>query len=89
MRRANDDASCLRPNPEGSYPAGQTAAAELRAQNFCRIIFPSARKSGGICPTVFHPHSVQNVRPAARRKPIWDGSPEFIALGLFGFLEKR
>lgn len=80
LRGANHDTPCLQSNPENSYPAGQSFAAELRAQNSRGIIYPSARKSGGTCLVVFHPHSVQNVRPGARWKLVWDGTPEYTVI---------
>ncbi len=67
-------------DPAIAYPEGQAFAAALRENGGRGIIYPSARRKGGICLVAFHPHLVQNVRPGARWKLIWDGSPEYTAV---------
>ena len=67
----------LDPDPAIGYPAGQELARALRTEGSLGLIYPSVRKAGGTCFVAFHPHIVQNVRPAARWKLTWDGSPDY------------
>ncbi|MGI9355834.1 MAG: RES family NAD+ phosphorylase, partial [Rhizobiaceae bacterium] len=73
LREMPGDLPCLSHDPNVAYPAGQALAIELREQHSRGIVYPSARKAGGTCLVAFHPHLVQNVRPAARWKLTWDG----------------
>ena len=70
---------CLDPEPAVGYPAGQDLARSLRAEGARGLIYPSVRRSGGTCLVAFQPHVVQNVRPAARWRLIWSGSPAWSA----------
>ncbi len=67
----------LDPDPERGYPAGQRLAAELRAERHRGLIYPSLRHQGGWCFVAFDPGIIQNVRPGASWKLIWNGAPEF------------
>lgn len=76
LRAASQDLPCLSADPAIAYPAGQALALALRVQHSRGIVYPSKRREGGVCLVAFHPHLVQNVRPAARWRLVWDGSPE-------------
>ena len=43
------------------------------------LIYPSVRRAGGTCLVAFLPHVVQNVRPGARWKLSWQGTPAWTA----------
>lgn len=78
LRGATAPLACLGADPEAAYPAGQALARSLQEQEQSRgIVYPSVRKPGGVCLVAFHPHLVQNVRPAARWKLVWNGTPQF------------
>lgn len=77
LRDVEADVPCLSQDPAVAYPAGQTLAIDLREQESRGIIYPSARRTDGICLVAFHPHLVQNVRPAARWKLTWDGTADY------------
>ncbi len=64
-------------DPETAYPSGQALARELRDAGSSGIVYRSVRQQNGTCLVAFHPHLVQNVRPGARWKLVWDGSPEY------------
>lgn len=70
---------CLGADPETAYPLGQALARELRAGGARGLVYPSVRKTGGVCLVAFEPQIVQNVRPGARWELVWDGGPEFTA----------
>lgn len=80
MREVEGSPACLGKDPRTAYPEGQAFAAALRENGSRGIIYPSARRKGGTCLVAFHPHLVQNVRPGARWKLIWDGSPHYTAV---------
>lgn len=69
----------LGPDPAKSYPAGQMLARALRAQSALGIVYRSARRLKGTCLVAFQPRLVQNVRPGARWKLTWAGTPKFTA----------
>jgi len=75
--RGQAGASYLGEDPDMAYPVGQALAQHLRDHNGLGLIYPSVRRKGGTCLVAFHPHLVQNVRPGARWKLTWDGSPEY------------
>lgn len=77
MRDIIDNPAYLGEDPDIAYPEGQSLAAALRDDGARGIVYPSVRHAGGICLVAFHPHLVQNVRPGARWKLIWDGSPNY------------
>ncbi|MEM6463133.1 MAG: RES family NAD+ phosphorylase [Pseudomonadota bacterium] len=79
VRGLNDIPLYLGGTPETAYPQGQAFAQSLRNNGSLGIIYPSVRRSGGTCLVAFHPHLVQNVRPGARWRLVWDGSPEYTA----------
>ncbi|MEM9229389.1 MAG: RES family NAD+ phosphorylase [Pseudomonadota bacterium] len=72
----------LEPDPVRGYPAGQRLAADLRAEGHRGLIYPSVRHPGGRCFVAFDPGIIQNVRPGASWKLIWQGAPEFTIEGL-------
>ena len=71
----------LNTDPDVGYPAGQTLAAELRREGYRGLVYPSARHEGGRCFVAFDPGIIQNVRPGATWKLVWNGSPEFAIEG--------
>lgn len=77
LRDAPADTDCLHPDPQIGYPAGQALAERVREQNGQGIVYPSVRRQGGVCLAAFRPHVVQNVRPGARWRLIWKGSPRY------------
>lgn len=72
----------LHPDPEKGYPDGQRLAYDLRRQGHRGLIYPSVRHSGGRCFVAFDPGIIQNVRPGARWKLVWNGQSEFSIEGL-------
>jgi len=64
------------------YPAGQRLATELRGEGHRGLIYPSVRHDGGRCFVAFDPGIIQNVRPGASWKLVWNGTPEFTIEGL-------
>jgi hypothetical protein len=72
----------LDPVPEHGYPAGQRLAADLRGAGHRGLIYPSVRHPGGRCFVAFDPGIIQNVRPGASWKLVWQGAPEFTIEGL-------
>ncbi len=72
----------LDPVPERGYPAGQRLAADLRAEGHRGLVYPSVRRPGGRCFVAFDPGIIQNVRPGASWKLVWQGAPEFTIEGL-------
>jgi RES domain-containing protein len=77
-----EDHPALDPDPERGYPAGQRLAADLRAEGHRGLIYPSVRHPGGRCFVAFDPGIIQNVRPGASWKLVWQGAPEFTIEGL-------
>lgn len=72
---------CLDPDPAIGYPAGQALARALRAAGHAVLLYPSVRRAGGTCLAAFEPQIVQNVRPGARWRLVWDGAPAFSVAG--------
>ncbi len=72
----------LDPVPERGYPAWQRLAADLRAEGHRGLIYPSVRHLSGRCFVAFDPGIIQNVRPGASWKLVWQGVPEFSIKGL-------
>lgn len=77
LRERGGELECLGSDPAIAYPAGQALARALREEGSRGLIYPSARRNGGICLVAFEPHSVQNVRPGARWKLVWNGIPRY------------
>ncbi|GAB5509223.1 MAG: RES family NAD+ phosphorylase [Hyphomicrobiales bacterium] len=71
------DHPALSSNIEIGYPAGQDLAHSLRADGHRGLLYPSVRRQGGRNFVAFDPGIVQNVRPGAKWKLIWNGSPEY------------
>ena len=67
---------CLHSDPAVGYPAGQSLARDLRKNAGSNgIVYPSIRRSGGVCLVAFHPSLVQNVRQGGIWRLEWQGSP--------------
>lgn len=69
----------LHADVEVGYPAGQALANGLLALGSRGLIYPSVRNPGGTCLVAFQEIVVQDVRPSAKWKLTWDGSPEWNA----------
>ena len=69
-------------DPAVGYPAGQQLAKELLQVGSRGLIYPSVRRSGGICLVAFQEIVVQDVRPGAKWQLSWTGSPNFEAEAL-------
>lgn len=82
LRGLEPPPQCLDPDPATGYPAGQALARELRDDGSRGLIYPSVRRERGTCLVAFQPHVVQNVRPAARWRLTWSGSPAWSATTL-------
>jgi hypothetical protein len=66
---------CLSADIETAYPAGQTLAQRLRAEDGgIGILYPSVRHEGGTCLAAFHPGLVQNLRQGGVWRLEWRGS---------------
>ena len=75
---APDDAGlALDADPAVGYPAGQALALALRREGHRGLLYPSVRHRGGRCFVAFDPGIIQNVRPGATWRLVWDGTPEF------------
>ncbi|WP_112323038.1 RES family NAD+ phosphorylase [Oceanibium sediminis] len=74
--------AALHPDPATGYPAGQALAEELRRDGHRGLIYPSVRQPRGRCFVAFDPGIIQNVRPGASWKLVWDGAPEFSVIGV-------
>jgi hypothetical protein len=72
----------LNADPDIGYPEGQALAADLRREGYRGLLYPSVRHEGGRCFVAFDPGIIQNVRPGASWKLIWNGTPEFSIEGL-------
>lgn len=77
LRKLPGPLTCLGTDPATAYPAGQELARALRQKGSRGLIYPSVRRRRGVCLVAFEPHSVQNVRPGARWKLVWNGSPRY------------
>jgi len=60
---------------------GQKLAADLRRQGHRGLLYPSARRKNGQCFVAFDPGVVQNVRPGASWKLVWNGTEDFSIVG--------
>jgi RES domain-containing protein len=67
----------LKPEPTVGYPEGQALALALRREGHRGLLYPSVRHLGGRCFVAFDPGIIQNVRPGASWRFIWNGSPEY------------
>lgn len=76
------DHPALTPDPAVGYPAGQALALELRRAGYRGLLYPSVRRRNGRCFVAFDPGIVQNVRPGASWRLLWQGSPDFSLLGV-------
>ncbi|WP_235679319.1 RES family NAD+ phosphorylase [Aquibium microcysteis] len=78
LRKVTAPLDCLGHDPATAYPAGQALARRLREAGSRGLIYPSARRRRGTCLVAFEPHSVQNVRPGARWKLVWEGRADYV-----------
>lgn len=67
----------LEPEPAIGYPEGQALALALRRDGQRGLLYPSARRSKGLCFVAFDPGIIQNVRPGASWRFVWEGSPDY------------
>jgi hypothetical protein len=76
--RTTDVASnvALSGDPAIAYPAGQSLARRLRAEDSSNgIVYPSVRHSDGTCLVAFRPELVQNLRQGGIWRLEWQGTP--------------
>ena len=71
------DKDVLGKNPDTAYSKGQKLAHEIVKKGGQGIVYPSVRRSGGVCLAVFDPEAIQNVRLGARWKIIWNRSRKY------------
>lgn len=71
------DHPALSPDTDIGYPQGQSLALSLRAEGHRGLLYPSVRRQGGRNFVAFDPGIVQNVRPGAKWKLIWSGTPDY------------
>lgn len=76
------DHPALNADPATGYPEGQALAAALRREGHRGLLYPSVRHAGGRCFVAFDPGIIQNVRPGAAWKLIWNGTPDYSIVGL-------
>lgn len=74
----------LHPDPEVGYPEGQKLALRLRQSGHQGLLYPSVRRLAGQCFVAFDPGIIQNVRPGASWKLVWQGLPEYTLQPLSG-----
>lgn len=67
---------CLSPNVEVAYPHGNAIAEAARARGLSGILYPSARRTGGVCLVALTPHAVQDVRQGQVIRLQWTGKRE-------------
>jgi hypothetical protein len=79
VRHVDRKREYLLPDVEVAYPAGQALARELLGVGSRGLIYPSVRRRGGTCLVAFQEIVVQDVRPGARWKVTWTGSPKWAA----------
>ncbi len=79
---AGEDHAALNADPDVGYPAGQALAEALRRAGHRGLLYPSVRHAGGRCFVAFDPGIVQNVRPGAAWRLVWDGTPDYTLEGL-------
>lgn len=84
LRQVDSEEPFLGKDPETAYPFGQQLARDISAKGSLGLVYPSQRKIGGTNIVSFHPHSVQNLRPGARWRIFWDGSPDYTITTEFG-----
>ncbi len=75
LRQAEPPPACLVPDPAVGYPAGQALAREILRAEGDGVIYPSARRPGGICLAALRPHVVQNLREGDVWRLEWRGTP--------------
>lgn len=69
----------LSPSVDTGYAAGQRLANALLGIGSRGLIYPSVRHPGGTCLVAFQEIVVQDVRPGAKWKLSWAGSPDWTA----------
>lgn len=74
----------LHPDPAIGYPKGQALALQLRRKGHRGLLYPSVRRPGGRCFVAFDPGIIQNVRPGASWRLVWNGTPHYSILQVNG-----
>jgi hypothetical protein len=74
---------CLHADTSVGYPAGQQLATKVRTSGENGLVYPSARKIGGICLVAFWPGLIRNFQIGAMWELRWAGAaePSILALG--------
>lgn len=76
--RGMSDEPALSPDIVTAYPAGQRLARKILAEGGNGVIYPSARRAGGVCLAAFRPHLIQNVRHGDVVTFEWRGKREAV-----------
>ena len=66
----------LSPDRDVGYPVGQALADAILKAGGNGVIYPSVRRSGGLCLAAFRPRLVQNVREGSTWLLNWTGQPD-------------
>ena len=77
LRYSAQRAACLQP---ASYLASQQLALDLLELGSLGVVYPSARRAGGVCLACFRPGAVANVRKRELHRLTWypDAAPTFV-----------
>ncbi len=77
VRYSTQRAACLQP---ASYLASQQLALDLLELGSLGVVYPSARRVGGVCLACFRPGAVANVRKRELHRLTWypDAAPTFV-----------
>lgn len=71
--------TCLDPDVDKGYAAGQALARDLVAAKSRGLIYPSVRHKGGTCIVAFQPNVIQDVLIGPKWQITWNGTPEWVA----------
>lgn len=74
--RDHPDEACLDPDIEQGHAAGQELSRQLLAIGSNGVLYPSARREGGLCLAIFRPYLVQKVRQGGTWIFEWQGHPD-------------
>lgn len=73
--RGMEDHPALNPDPVVGYPEGNQIALAARTKGLNGVIYPSVRKTGGICIVAILAHAVQSVAQGGMFRMVWSGTP--------------
>ena len=73
--RSVEDAELFSEDPQTAYPVGQTLAQAILRGGGNGVVYPSVRRSGGLCAAAFRPRLIQNIRQGNTWLLKWSGNP--------------